>query len=169
MAREYLLDGYNIIKCRDELADLPLQNGREALIGILRSRRPQGSPRNKVMVVFDGQADVWGPSPAGEFRCVFTSGETADDYIKRFVELSPDPRRVIVVTNDREIIAYIRKLGAEGCSVERFLSAGTGPLFRKNFSASSGTEDQISRGVQHEITQELEDLWIKKKGRQDLC
>lgn len=165
MAREYILDGYNIIKCCDDLADLSLQAGREALLDILRLRRPQGSPRNCVTVVFDGQPDVWGPSLSGEFRCIFTSGETADEYIKRLVESSQDARRVIVVTNDREITAYIRKLGADGWSVQRFLSAGRRAQSRRSETASAGNPEQISSTVQNQITQELEDLWIKKKKR----
>ena len=74
MALHYILDGYNIIKCTDRLADCSLEEGRNGLLRILNHDRPQGSSRHCVMVVFDGKDDVWGQRPSGEVKVVFTSG-----------------------------------------------------------------------------------------------
>lgn len=166
MALHYILDGYNIIKCTDRLADCSLEEGRNGLLRILNHDRPQGSSRHCVMVVFDGKDDVWGQRPSGEVKVVFTSGETADDYIKRAVEKAGDVRNTIVVTNDREIVCYIKKLGAQALSVQKFLNLKvSSSALRHKTGRSSGQKSrkQITRMMEHHINKELEDVWINKK------
>ncbi len=167
MALHYILDGYNIIKCMDGLADLSLEDGRSALLKILSFQRPQGSARNDVTVVFDGRSDVWGPTPSGPTKVVFTSGETADEYIKRAVEGAKDLKNVVVVTNDGEICCYVRKLGAKVLSVLEFLTlrSGAGSRNRSQSGVSGELKKQkhIPRVTQSQINKELEDIWIKKK------
>lgn len=49
-------------------------------------------------------------------------GRTADEHIMRFLERSSAPRRVTVVTSDREIVRHARARGAETIRSEEFLA-----------------------------------------------
>lgn len=166
MALEYILDGYNVIKCDDALADLSLEEGRKALLRILSVQRPHGSPRNTVVVVFDGKKDVWGPHEVGIAKVIFTSGETADEYIKRYVEHKSDAVNAVVVTNDGEICCYVRKFGAKVLSVKAFLRGASIPGKRvkavRGVKIDSRAQKQISRTEQKRINDELESIWIPK-------
>jgi predicted RNA-binding protein with PIN domain len=165
MALHYVLDGYNIIKCVDALADHSLEQGRNALIRIINGDRPQGSARNAVTIVFDGRDDVSGPQPGGLARVVFTRGQTADEYIKAAVVCTENRANVIVVSNDKEIICYIRKLGAKGLAVEKFMSGllfsgrpGGGGVCRRPDHGEKG----ISRTDEAKINKELEKIWLEE-------
>ncbi len=165
MATRYILDGYNIIKQDDVWADLTLADGRQALLAMLMTKRPHGSRRNQVLVVFDGQPDVWGGAALGDegVRVVFTTGETADAYIRRLIEDSREVKNMIVVTDDREIQVYVRGLGARVKPVKEFLGvvcpAKRGPVRREK-------EKDISVVVERRINAELESVWLKKKPKE---
>ncbi len=171
MALHYILDGYNIIKSVDFWADCSLEQGRQELIKSIMTQRLQGSARNDVMVVFDGKSDFLGKPSQGVVKVVFTSDETADDYIKHVVENSTDVKNTIVVSNDGEIVCYIRKLGAKALSVQEFLrSGGASKAGKKNLKGSSVSREAgkpITRGAQNKINEEFKDVWIHKKGLSD--
>lgn len=166
MALQYFLDGYNIIKCRDELADGSLGQGRRMLLQFLSAERPQGSARNQVIVVFDGKEDVWGPTAPGIVKVIFTSGETADDYIKRAVDRSDNVKNVIVVTNDGELACFVRKLGAKVLNVDDFMGnarrRAKTMIRKKSGDAGILTDKNITKAVEGRINKEMEDIWINK-------
>ncbi|MCS7151724.1 MAG: NYN domain-containing protein [Endomicrobia bacterium] len=54
----YILDGYNIIKQSEKFAAKDLFTQRNLLIKFLIKHKPQGSYKNKVIIVFDGNPDV---------------------------------------------------------------------------------------------------------------
>ena len=58
MSLHYLLDGYNVIHQMPDLNRPALEDQRRALVHFLETRRPQGSSRNRVTIVFDGNANV---------------------------------------------------------------------------------------------------------------
>ncbi|MFP4473051.1 MAG: NYN domain-containing protein [Candidatus Omnitrophota bacterium] len=156
MSLHYILDGYNIIYAREQLSSGSLQANREALIGLLATICPQG--RNRVTVVFDGQPDVWGPQNTGPSQVIFTEGESADDRIKQIVDGSDRPKDLVVVTNDRELLVYVRKLGASVMSVEDFLRSG-----KSKNSAGRRAGKNVNPDVARRINSELEDLWLKHR------
>ncbi len=127
-------------------------------------QKPQGSSNNAVTIVFDGQADVWGPNPGGCVRVIFTEGESADDKIKRIVEQSPHKKNFVVVSNDKDIVLYARALGAKVLTVQAFMAhATTGHRQHKGSQASAAEGKNISSTQADRINQELSKLWLKEK------
>ena len=122
MSLHYLIDGYNVINKIDDLIDQNLETQRESFLSLIERKSPQGARRNKVTVVFDGQINVCSPKRLGEIAVIFSKGETADDWIKRFVCDASNKKSIIVVTDDNEIRRAIRQEGAQICSANAFLS-----------------------------------------------
>lgn len=164
MALHFILDGYNIIKNSDALAELPLEAGRRKLIAILETRRPQGSVHNTVTVVFDGQAGV-GPFPhPGPVKVVFSCGQSADEKIKQMVGHAGARKSTVVVTDDRAIQYYVRSLGAGVLSVQDFWHDRVDPQSTPG-SAPRNPEKRISRVQEMRITDELSRIWLKPRKR----
>lgn len=144
-----------------------LETQRHSFVHMIHTRRPQGSSRNKVTVVFDGYPAGFGADlSSGHVQILYSCDITADDRIKQIVQKSILKKNIIVVTNDRAIQYAVRALGAKVISVESFLQ-------KINKSASSGSVDSqrnqsglkknISNREKQHINLELEDLWLKKK------
>ena len=171
MSLHYLLDGYNIIKKTPSLADKKLEDGRRALIGFIENQRPQGSLNNRVTVVFDGQPGMWSEPISRTVGVLFSVDATADEKIKALVAKASNKKNIIVVTDDRELLLYVRALGAQNLSVQEFLSqAKCGGLKsiearqtqRVKGAPSSEAGKNISFTVAHKINLELEEIWLKK-------
>jgi len=167
MAVHFILDGYNIIQQSSDLALGSLQEGRQRLIRWIEVYRPQGSTRNSVTVVFDGQRNISHPPRDSFVRVIFTQGDSADNKIKHLVSRAQNKRSQIVVTNDRDIRHYVRALGAGVMAAQEFLARmscdreegrGTPPAAMHH--ASKG----ISRVLEHEITREMKAVWLRESG-----
>lgn len=110
----WLIDGYNVILTDPRLAKM-LRNdneqGRHELISrILATRRLN---KDDITVVFDGRYAASSSREGNRLLIRFTArGETADDFIKREVGKSQRRRSLVVVSNDRSILAYARECGA---------------------------------------------------------
>lgn len=168
MSRHFLLDGYNILRQMPGTDELSLEDGRAKLIRFVRDRQPQGSPRNAITIVFDGQEGVCSFDFLGQSGVIFSKGETADDLIKRMVEESSAPRDIVLVTDDRDLLYFCRTQGAEIWSVARFLAhgekaaqkAGTGIAPR----GTSGNDGKtIPKVFEDRVNRELKDVWLKGK------
>ncbi|MCK4859119.1 MAG: NYN domain-containing protein [Candidatus Omnitrophica bacterium] len=149
----YLIDGYNVIGQMSFLSGKTLRGEREGLIKFIEQKRPQG--KNEITVIFDGQEKVF-PFQQKErgVRVVFSRGISADDKIKKMVE-KRDAKQVVVVSDDKEIIFYVRSLGAKVLSVKEFVEKGL-PKKREVFSEEKKMPQQTG-----EITAELEKIWLK--------
>ncbi len=114
-----LVDGYNVAK--QAWPNLDLTGQRVVLLDAIENLvRRFGSD---ITVVFDG-ADVLGASADGRriVRVVFSpEGVIADDVIRDEVRRLPATRQVVVVTNDREIVADTRALGANTMSSDQLI------------------------------------------------
>ncbi len=161
MARHYIIDGYNVIKQLEILADLKLQTGRETLLGMIERLHPQGSDKNQVTVVFDGQESLWGEQHSLHSKVVFTSGSSADEWIKKAVEGHEHPKSLVVVSDDREIQCYVRKFGAEVRGVVDFFSEGKKNLTHQS-PGSARDLKHISPADERRINEELGKLWIQE-------
>ena len=164
MALHFILDGYNIIKNSDALAELSLEGGRRKLVTILETRRPQGSLHNRVTVVFDGQPGVGPFQNPGPVKVVFSCGQSADEKIKQMVGRSESKKTTIVVTDDRAIQYYVRSLGAGVLSVRDFWHARLTPEASPRTTAPE-TGKRISRVQEMRITDELSRIWLKPRKR----
>ena len=141
------------------LAQKKLEDARGDLIRFIEIHRPQGSFNNPVTIVFDGQIGMDGEPNASSVKVIFSSGESADEYIKRAVSRSPHKKSTVVVTDDRDIQLSVRAQGAQVKSVDEFLGR------RKEAAKNSEvTEDSkyISKTLEHKITTEFEQIWLNK-------
>ncbi|MGO2739887.1 MAG: NYN domain-containing protein, partial [Cellulosimicrobium funkei] len=103
-----VVDGYNVTKTG--YGELSLADQRDRLLsGLLRV----AAAGTEVTVCFDG-ADG-GPRPVHAprgVRVLFSSGEIADDLIRRLVAAEPPGRPVVVVTSDRAVADDVQAMGA---------------------------------------------------------
>lgn len=149
MAKLYLVDGYNVIFSSD-LVHLPMERAREALVEIARTYAP-----DRVLVVFDGKREVIPPEPLK--GAIFTKGESADEYIKAFVERRRDRSNLVVVTRDKSLAGYVRHLGARIMDPKAFLA---GPS-RPSKPASPPEKPPLSPDQEKQLIEELLRAWRK--------
>jgi predicted RNA-binding protein with PIN domain len=162
-----LIDGYNLIKRNPAFASKKLEDGRQALISFIEHNRPQGSQRNLVTIVFDGKPGMYGLPYAQEVSVVFTEYESADDLIKYRVEEAKNKKEIIVVTDDKQLMLYVRGLGSGVMSV--------GEFYKRTVSAKQpvqkGRQQQkpkvITSSFEHSVNQEFEKIWLAKKPKQE--
>jgi len=116
------------------------------------------SPNNKCLVVFDGYADPASDNLAdGNIEVIFSRRVSADERIKRLVELTSAPKNIIVVSDDKEIAFFVRSCGARSMSVEDFL----GTREKKRLAGKKiPPEPEISYTQMHKINEELRRLWL---------
>ena len=158
-----------------ELSVLKLEDGRRGLVRFVEANRPQGSFRNSITIVFDGQAGIWGGETSGEVRVLFSRGpscnETADDLIKDMVERASTPGEIVLVTDDRDLGSFCRAHGTQLWSVAQFLAQArkTGAILktgaRPNGKASRAAADTktLSDRTANKINAELSTLWLKPR------
>jgi predicted RNA-binding protein with PIN domain len=171
MSLQYIIDGYNVINNPFfSQRHKKSKDAKEELVRFIRLARLAGSRKNEVFVIFDGYCDTAVlRSDYSETKLVFTQEETADNYIKRFVEKSGGRKNIVVVSDDRELIFYIRSLGAKPKTVEDFLA----PLFIKDNlimhkaknrrkAAAESIKTDLNYSQREEIDKELRGLWLEK-------
>lgn len=148
MTRHLIIDGYNLLGVRGEMAGVAGGGGEAARERLLRElaayRQRKGHP---ITVVFDG----WRQGPDSERRehraglqVVFSrQGERADQVIQRLVDdFGPD---CAVVSSDREVADFARARGALTIGAGEFdgklrpLRASTG--LRSGFGKEEPAED----------------------------
>lgn len=159
MSLHFILDGYNIIKRSDFLATQVLKDGRRDLVRFISEKKPCGSSNNKVTVVFDGNNDFISPSLDNKIaEVIFTSNNTnADERIKKIVKESRNPKRIVVVSDDREIQFTIRSYGAQIMTVAEFIQKGNPSLkIPQNPPKIELTYQEIAK-----INRELKQVWLK--------
>ena len=114
-----LVDGYNVAKLRWPQISLEMQ--RERTVDLCEDlARRWGT---EITVVFDGSS-LPGAAATGRrlVRVTYSpAGVSADDVLRAEVERLPDRVPVVVVTNDRAIVADTRALGANTVSSEQFI------------------------------------------------
>jgi len=87
---------------------------------------------------------------------IFSRVESADERIKKLLELIPSPRNVVVVSDDKEIKLFARSCKAKTQSVEDFLS-----FQNKQPSVSAAApEPEITYTQMHKINEELKKIWL---------
>ena len=115
-----LVDGYNVAKLAWPSLDLDGQ--RVVLLDAIENLVKRFG--SDISVVFDG-ADIVGAASEGRrvVRVMFSpAGVIADDVIRDEVRRLPATRNVVVVTNDQEIIADVRAMGANTLASDQLLA-----------------------------------------------
>ena len=152
MSFHYFIDGYNLIYAWPEIPSGTWQDKRAYLLSFLKSKAPQG--RNPVTVVFDSRMGLGDRIQDQDITVVFTAGETADDWISAQVRQSPQPRTLVVVTNDKGLQALVRGTGAKILSANEFLKPSASRKPGKGVSHSNPPADS------QDITDELKKKWL---------
>lgn len=152
----YLIDGFNLFHKIRAIADSPTP--RRDLVNYIRRNNLTGSRNNRVTIVFDGfeTAEL---SRDPEFEIVFSENRTADDIIKDLIAASRNKRDLIVVSDDREILARAHAEGATLCRTREFIAAR--PKKRKTRAQKSDDDRDLSPSTMMDITEELEKKWIR--------
>lgn len=161
MSLRFIIDGYNVIRHPSLPGDFPRRSNPPfaALARYIRSQKLCGSLKNNVMIVLDGFAPEGRYDlSAGAVEVIFSEDETADERIKRLVERSPQPRNLVVVSDDREIADFARLRGANPMKVEEFVNPRRNACREREDSNKPGlTNEQVSF-----INDELRKRWLKE-------
>lgn len=161
MSLLYIIDGYNIINHPSftQNSSKRIKNTRLALLDLIKRRNLTGSRNNYTVVVFDGYPDSQEDAdhyPQG-IQVIFSKDISADEKIKSLVQKENNPRNAVVISDDKEIIYFIRSLHSRAISVEEFLGS------RKKLQGDGleSRKESLNYSQIHEINQELKKLWLK--------
>jgi len=117
--------------------------------------------KNRVTLVFDGYPTMGNPlQPQGECDVVFSQDESADDRIRHMVEHIPNPRIVIVVTDDRSVQFHAKAAGAAVLGVEAFLTARA--QAERAALQKADRKPELSASDAARINKELRKLWLNE-------
>ena len=158
MSLQYVIDGYNLIRHRAFKGCSRSKNERHGLLEFIRSKRPCGSRKNRVTVVFDGYSGE-GRAQEEDIEIIFSCDISADEKIRRILEAGPKNRNVVVVSDDRQVREFCRLYNATALGVEEFLA----PKERR--AAGNGAESakpELTFSQMEKINRELKNLWLKK-------
>jgi len=160
MPLHYILDGYNIIKNSSFKRIKKLKDQRVALLMMLKEKKAYLGKKSKITVVFDGKKDNFDiPYRKDEdVEIIFTHNESADDWIKDKVKSSKEAKDTVVVSDDKEIIFFVKSYVKSYMGVEEFM---------EKFSPSKAKPDdfikpELSSKEILEINEELKRIWIKE-------
>ncbi len=131
----YLIDGNNLI---GHIPDLSLADRQSRFQLVSQLDRLQKIKNTRVIVVFDGPPEeglMTGSADHGLLSVVYPErGKSADNIIEEIIRKQTDLRRFFVVSSDREIRYFTRKLGAKSLDCAEFHRILKGALreFRKD-------------------------------------
>ena len=168
MSLQFLLDGYNIINQVPRLVQKSLEEQREGLVVLAEKYYHQGSSKNSLTIVFDGKEHVFSPARGGPVKVVFSSGESADEKIKRIVENAGHQKSIVVVTDDRDLGSAVKHSGAKVATVKEFLAkVNVGPPAKGRRPSGTGGFPERGLPVQEaaKITDEVGRIWLDKQKR----
>lgn len=117
----YYIDGYNML-FRHISSSKNLQSEREYLLNELNQKI--SLLRLDVSIVFDANFREGGRSKShlkGLEILYSAEGETADQYILDVISHATNPRREVVVTNDKILASHVRHFSAKVETVEMFM------------------------------------------------
>jgi predicted RNA-binding protein with PIN domain len=169
MSIKYILDGYNLLPQMLGSNLAKLEDQRRYLVRFIEQHQPQGSLKNSVTIVFDGNLESYGRMASSAAQIIFSQGDSADDRIKKIVAQAKNRKNIVVVTDDRAVQYAIRALGAKACCVKDFLSQGKNTGRKKPAVGKTvQPEKHISKCDESKITSEMQKIWLKpgKKDRE---
>ena len=120
----YLIDGNNLLGTLFPGHHRDPENKRKLVRRLIAFQR---STRSRIILVFDGAASPDAEAMAetqNRFAIVHPPpGENADSAIREILDGLGDPRKMVVVSSDREIRAFARLTGAAVTSSREFKAA----------------------------------------------
>ena len=157
MSLQYIIDGYNLL--RHPLvspASKPSLSPTENLVLFISRRHLTGSEKNTVVIVFDGFASNASVRYPSCYQILFSQDISADEKIKRLVEVSAMPKRIVVVSDDREIQSACRVYGVRIESIPVFLKIGE---IKHGARKRSDENEKANCSDMERINRELRKKW----------
>jgi predicted RNA-binding protein with PIN domain len=117
--KTYMIDGNNLIgkiKFLNQLQLKDKQSSREKLVFIVDNFFT--SKNIKVLLFFDGYENL--SIPSSRSKIIYSRNKTADDLIKKQIENSKNPRNVILVSSDNNLVQFARVCGCSIFTSEKF-------------------------------------------------
>ena len=152
-----LIDGYNVIKRHAAWRDLPLREARNRLIVLLaRTRWPV--PVSRVLVVFDAPDSEGHPLHVSAGLSVRFAAPSADAEIQQLIRTHPSPPRLIVISDDGEILRTAKS--------HRTVCHSTQWLVDRSALAARGHKPETDKemppaATARQITEELAKRWLE--------
>jgi len=162
MSLQYIIDAYNVINhpAFRHKTNKRIEDRRVGLLNLIKAARLAGSPRNRAIVIFDGYADLGiNDTSFNNIKVVFSRKESADQRIKRLVEKFSNPKNVVVVSDDKEIVFFVKSIGAKTMPVEEFLKPED--FTGKRSNDSDTIKPELGFSAKESINRELRDLWLR--------
>ena len=165
-----LIDGYNVWhRMPGARRDPASESARRTLLEAVRTAR-WPDPVERVIVVFDGPETSRQPAARG---IAVWFAPCADDAIRGHLRAHPDPRRCLVISDDRDISHTAAALGARRESVRWLLQRLAGSeephpkLPTRDLPAphpkkpSEARQAGLPAATARRITEELRARWLK--------
>ena len=149
----YLIDGNNLIHA---LAEVGPEVSRTGLCGVLAA----ALAGETVCVVFDGpQRMELSPQVAEAVEAVYCPGRKADDTVIARMNADSAPRRLIVVSSDREIRRHARRRRCESVTSEQFARTLVGILGRQDRPRRASEPPEKHHGLAADQTDDWMELF----------
>ncbi|MBN2831119.1 MAG: NYN domain-containing protein [Candidatus Omnitrophica bacterium] len=157
MSLQYIIDGCNVTHYPGFIKNIPKKpvDSRVFLIELIRLRNLCAN-KSLIWLVFDGYPDQGLENlEKGRLRIIFSRKQSADEKIKKILELTDNLKNTVVVSDDKEVASFAKIMRAKAVSVERFL--GENRFKHKGFLPE---EPKVSYSSMQKINEELKRLWL---------
>jgi hypothetical protein len=159
MSLQYIIDGCNVTHHPKFLKNIPkkFSDSRLSLIELINLRNLCGSDNNLVWLIFDGYPDTsLEDYKKSNFRIIFSCQESADEKIKKLLELTDQPKNMVVVSDDKEVSLFARFMRAKSVSVEAFIKDDE--VAKRRYVPD---DVKLNYSQMHKINEELKRLWLE--------
>lgn len=119
--KHYIIDGNNLIGKIKELSKIHLKDkkrSREKLAFIIE--RCSRLKKARITLHFDGFADL--PIKIPDVKIIYSENSSADEKIKLQIEKSDNPRNILLVTSDHNLMQFGKVCGCSVMKSEDFYS-----------------------------------------------
>lgn len=150
-----VIDGYNLLH-----APMP-----PSLAGLEEDRLcrllARGPWRGRVVVVCDGQPKPFAPaSPVPEVELLYSGGRSADEVIEELIARDTAPRRLTVVSTDRQVQKAAKRRRCAAMTSEQFVTILTR-------LAATATPARPDRPVIDKLPRDEVQRWLDEFGISD--
>ncbi|MDP8260680.1 MAG: NYN domain-containing protein [Candidatus Gygaella obscura] len=131
-----------------------MRHSRFQLYKFIQENKFKGSKNNILTVVFDGKEDVISNETAEGISIIFSKNKSADCVIMELIESSSQPKNMVLVTDDKELIIFARSKRVKLMPVKQLLAKKKTVIFKKKMRIT--TEDA------RKINRELRNIWLNE-------
>lgn len=120
-----------------------------------------GSPKNKVILVFDGypgpEEDA-GLNTDAAVDVIFSKNMTADERIREMIEHAVNKKNIVVVSDDKEIRFFAKAYGAKPLCVEDFIADRK----KSRKKEEDSWDAKLGFTQMHKINEEFRRIWLEQ-------